>query len=79
MSHAPMVRVVYDYQPYLVVRRADGSPERAFGPFTPGTAPSAAESGPDDEAHDHAVLGKLQDLLPWSPSLPAHDDTLAGS
>lgn len=79
MNHADMVRVVYDYQPYLAVRRADGSLAGAFGPFAPGTEPSAAESGPDDEVHDPAVLLKLEALLPRSPSLPAHDDTLAGS
>lgn len=79
MNHPAMVRVVYHYQPYLAVRRADGSLERAFGPFTAGTEPSVAESGPDDEVQDRAVLAKLQNLLPRSPSLPAHDDTLAGS
>ena len=79
MNHADMVRVVYDYQTYVAVRWADGSLARAFGPFISGTEPSAAESGPDDEVHDHAVLLKLEALLPRSPSLPAHDDTLAGS
>lgn len=79
LNHADMVRVVYDYQPYLAVRCADGSLARAFGPFAPGTEPSAAQSGPDDEVHDHAVLVELEALLPRSPSLLAHDDTLAGS
>lgn len=72
MNHPPMVRVVHDYQPYLAVRRADGSLRRAFGPFTPGTEPFIAESGPNDGIRDRAVFGKLQDSMPWSP-LPAHE------
>lgn len=63
MTHPNKARVAYDYQPCLVVRRADGS----------------AESGSGHEVQNRAVFAKLQDLLPASPSLPAQDDTLAGS
>ena len=73
------VRVVYDNQPYLVVRGEDGSVERAYGPFAPGTEPNLSECTPDTEVHSQALLATLTDLLPISPTLPPHEDTLAGS
>jgi hypothetical protein len=72
-------RVVYNNQPYLVVRRDDGSVERAYGPFTPGTEPNLSECKPDTEVRERALLSVLQDLLPISPNLPSPEDTLAGS
>lgn len=63
MTHLNMARVVYDYQPCLVVRCADGS----------------AESDRGHEVQYRAVFAKRQDLLPASPSRPAQDDTLAGA
>ena len=78
MRPAP-VRVVYDYQPYLVTRREDGSIGHAFGPFTPGTEPSLDECSAEREIHDPVLLATLTDLLPISPLLPASDDNLAGT
>ena len=59
MNHPDMVRIVYDYQPYLAVRRANGSLERAFGPFAPAAEPSVAESSAG-EVHDPRRLGHAQ-------------------
>ena len=42
----PPVRVVYDSQPYLVIRDGEGKAAQAFGPFAPGTEPSLAECRP---------------------------------
>lgn len=78
MQPAP-VRVVYDNQPYLVNRREDGSIDRAFGPFTPGTEPSLEECSTDNEVRDPVLLATLTDLLPISPSLLASQDNLAGT
>ena len=75
--HEDAVRVVYDNQPYLVVRQPDGSLDRAYGPFTPGTEPSLAECGPENEIRSGSLLSTLEELLPISPPLPASDDTLA--
>jgi hypothetical protein len=72
------VRVVYDNQPYLVIRHDDGSLERAYGPFTPGTEPSLAECGPEQQVRSQSLLAALEELLPISPVLPPADDTLAG-
>jgi hypothetical protein len=72
------VRVVYQSRPYLVTRRDDGSLDRAYGPFTPGTEPSLAEVNQAAEVRDETVLAALEDLLPISPALPSRDDTLAG-
>ena len=72
------LRVVLDSRPYLVTRGEDGSLDRAYGPFTPGTEPSFGEANPDSEVRDPAVLGALEDLLPISPMLPSGEDTLAG-
>lgn len=77
--HDQATRVVYENQPYIVVRGADGSGERAYGPFTPGTEPNLAECGPDTEVHDRGLRMTLVELLPLSPELPASEDTLAGS
>lgn len=77
--HPDAVRVVYDNQPYLVVRHEDGSLARAHGPFVPGTEPSLAECTSDNEVRDPALLSALEQLLPISPALPSADDTLAGS
>jgi hypothetical protein len=74
-----VVRVVYDNMPYLVVRAEDGSAERAYGPFTPGTEPDASECGPQTEVRSRRLLNSLEKLLPISPPLPSHEDTLAGS
>jgi hypothetical protein len=74
-----VVRVVYANQPYLVTRRDDGSLERAYGPFAPGTEPSFSECGDHNEVHEGSVLASLEDLLPISPELPRSEDTLAGS
>jgi hypothetical protein len=77
--HSDATRVVYDNQPYLVLRSEDGNVERAYGPFTPGTEPSLAACTPDMEVRSAALLGILRELLPISPDLPASEDTLAGS
>ena len=77
--HSNATRVVYNDQPYLVIQREDGSVARACGPFTPGTEPSLAECTPENEVNDKALLATLGDLLEISPSLPASEDTLAGS
>lgn len=78
MQPAP-VRVVYDNTPYLVIRREDGSIDRAYGPFTPGTEPSLQECSTDNEIRDPALLATLTDLLPISPTLPPSQDNLAGT
>ena len=72
------VRVVYDNQPYLVVRQDDGSLERAYGPFTPGTEPNLGDGTDAMRVTDASLLATLEDLLPISPELPSHEDTLAG-
>lgn len=77
--HPEANRVVYNDQPYLVLPREDGSIEHAYGPFAPGTEPSLSECTPDTEVRERALLATLQDLLPVSPRLPVHEDTLAGS
>jgi hypothetical protein len=76
--HPDAARVVYDNRPYLVIRREDGSLDRAHGPFTPGTEPSLAECRDENEVRDAILLSTLANLLPISPSLPRADDTLAG-
>ena len=73
------IRVVYNNLPYLLTVRDDGSVERAFGPFTPGTEPSMAECSDENEVRDGELIGALQHLVPLSPTIPASDDTLAGS
>lgn len=77
--HPEASRVVYNDQPYLVLLGEDGSVERAYGPFRPGTEPNLSECSPETKVRDPSVLATLYDLLPLSPKLPAHDDTLAGS
>ena len=72
------VRVVYDNRPYLVMFGEDGSMERAYGPFTPGTEPNVGECREDNQVLDESLLATLEALLPISPSLPKADDTLAG-
>ena len=72
------VRVVFDNRPYLVVMREDGSLDRAFGPFDPGTEPNLTEGDDDNQVTSQALLAELEHLLPVSPSLPASRDTLAG-
>jgi hypothetical protein len=72
------VRVVYESQPYLVVRRDDGSLERAYGPFTPGTEPDLSECTEEVAVRSGSLLAALQELLPISPALPSSEDTLAG-
>jgi hypothetical protein len=57
--HGEAVRVVYRFQPYLVVPRADGALERAYGPFAPGTEPSLAECGPEIEVRTRGLLASL--------------------
>ena len=71
------VRVVYDNQPYLVVRREDGSLERAYGPFTPGTEPDLIDCTDDKLVSSESLLASIEDLLPISPELPSNEDTLA--
>jgi hypothetical protein len=73
-----LVRVVYDNQPYLVVRRDDGALERAYGPFTPGTEPNLSDCTDEMRVADARLLASLEDLLPISPELPSNEDTLAG-
>ena len=77
--HPEATRVVYNNQPYLILRGEDSDAARAYGPFTPGTEPSLAECTSDLEVRDPALLTRLQDLLRISPDLPTHEDTLAGS
>jgi hypothetical protein len=72
------VRVVYDSQPYLVVRRDDGSLERAYGPFSPGTEPHLGECTEATVVTSGSQLSALEKLLPVSPALPSAKDTLAG-
>jgi hypothetical protein len=72
------VRVVYDNQPYLVIRSEDGSVERAYGPFSPGVEPAVRECGAENEVTSERLLATLRELLPISPELPASEDTLAG-
>jgi hypothetical protein len=72
------VRVVFDNRPYLVVMREDGSLDRAFGPFDPGTEPNLAEGDDTSAVTSQALLAELEQLLPVSPSLPASRNTLAG-
>jgi hypothetical protein len=72
-------RVVFDNRPYLVTRQRDGSVKRAYGPFAPGTEPSIAQCGPDNEVVSSGTLDALELLLPISPELPPGRDTLAGS
>jgi hypothetical protein len=45
--HPEASRVVYNDQPYLVMLREDGSLDRAYGPFGPGTEPSLSECTPE--------------------------------
>lgn len=77
--HQQAVRVVYDNQPYLVSLRDDGSVDRAYGPFSPGTEPNLNECGPAREIQDATLLRSLEQLLPISPALPSHEDTLSGT
>lgn len=72
------IRVVYDNQPYLVLRNDDGSLDRAYGPFSPGVEPALGECGPDSEVKSARVLATLVHLLPVSPALPSNEGTLAG-
>ena len=72
------VRVVYNNEPYLVVRHGDGSLNRAYGPFTPGTEPNLSECTDERQVTGMHVLAQLAALLPISPELPSHEDTLAG-
>jgi hypothetical protein len=72
-------RVVYDNRPYLVLRREDGSLERAYGPFAPGTEPNVAECTDENEVRNEALLRTLEQLVPVSPSIPNAEDTLAGT
>jgi hypothetical protein len=73
------IRVVYDNQPYLVIRDEDGSLSRAYGPFTPGTEPNLADCSDEMRVESGSLLATLAELMPISPPLPSHDDTLAGS
>ena len=72
------VRVVFDYRPYLVTRRDDGSLAQAYGPFAPGTEPAMAECSADNEVRSSATRDALELLMPRSPELPVGGDTLAG-
>jgi hypothetical protein len=73
------IRVVYDNQPFLVIRGEDGSLDRAYGPFTPGTEPNLADCTDERRVESGSLLATLAELLPISPPLPSHEDTLAGS
>ena len=72
------VRVVYDNRPYLVMLAEDGSLERAYGPFTPGTEPNVAECSDETQVRSESLLAAIGELVPISPSLPSGNDTLAG-
>lgn len=76
---ADNVRIVYENQPYLVMCAEDGSIDRAYGPFAPGTEPNLVQCTPETEVTKPALLADLRRLLPVSPRLPASEDTLAGS
>ena len=71
------IRVVFDNRPYLVARHPDGSLERAYGPFAPGTEPSMAACGPGNQVRSSATLDALRLLMPISPELAPGSDTLA--
>ena len=73
------VRVVYDNQPYMIVRHDDGSLNRAYGPFTPGTEPNLSECTDERLVSSGDVLSSLAALVPISPELPSSEDTLAGA
>lgn len=73
------IRVVYDNQPYLVLRDGDGSLGQAYGPFTPGSEPNLAECTEGTRIVSGSLLARLAELMPISPPLPSHEDTLAGS
>lgn len=75
--HPEAVRVVFESQPYLVIRASDGSLERAYGPFAPGTEPSLDGCSDENRIHDPTLLAALHDLLPISPVVPPNKDTLA--
>ena len=79
MISARPIRVVFDNRPYLVTRHPDGSLERAYGPFAPGTEPSMAECGQANEVRTTATLDALRLLMPISPELAPGSDTLAHS
>jgi hypothetical protein len=72
------VRIVFDNLPYLAVIADDGSLERAYGPYAPGTEPNLADAVPASEVTDPDLLGTLEALLPLSPELPTSESTLAG-
>jgi len=72
------VRVVYDNLPYLVVCQDDGSIERAYGPFTPGTEPNLSECTDEMVVTSQGLRDSLERLLPISPELPSYENTLAG-
>jgi hypothetical protein len=78
MVRPEFVRVVYDNQPYLVVRHDDGSLDRAYGPFTPGTEPNLSECTDERLVISTDLLATLARLVPISPELPSNEDTLAG-
>lgn len=75
--HAPTVRVILDNQPYLLVLDENGSTRRAHGPFSPGTEPSVAMCSADNEVQDPALVGRLKELAPRSPTLPDTKDSMA--
>ncbi|HEX5039685.1 MAG TPA: hypothetical protein VFW95_06095 [Candidatus Limnocylindria bacterium] len=72
------VRVVFDNLPYLVVVADDGTLERAYGPYAPGTEPNLADAVAASEVTDPDLLSTLEALLPLSPALPSSESTLAG-
>ena len=75
--HPTTVRVVLDSQPYLLVLDADGSPQRAHGPFSPGTEPGLSQCTDENEVRDPEVVKRLASLVPQSPTLPPTKDTMA--
>ena len=75
--HPQTARVVLDNQPYLLVLDEDGSPQRAHGPFSPGTEPGLSMCTTENEVRDPEVVRQLGNLAAESPMLPHATDTMA--
>ena len=63
------IRVVFDNRPYLVIRDAAGTLDRAFGPFAPGTEPGMDDCDAANEVRSSATRDALELLMPISPEV----------